>query len=323
MKKEEKHLNSSLTNIKQPKQKRFLTKRILTLFILMMIGVALFFYLFSIYHDLGQAYRNAIEVPSKQMTTITEKSPIAEHKTVTFLIVGLDYGQAGRLDEKRANVITTLTINPTTKQSIQINISRLLKDSTQDDTLSNAYNNGGLSAIKTEVESLLETPIHHTVMIELSELRPLLDQIGGLDLEIEEAIQLSNQNFSAKTSSHLSSREVMLYLQAQAEESTWEHNKRQVQVLEQVSHTLLENFSDVRRLPQLSQYFTEVEGILITDVTYETFVNFVRNNYTKNLENRLVVNLRGDFYLEESPYELINDQRLERTKQELNQVIGQ
>lgn len=323
MKKEEKHLNSSLTNIKQPKQKRFLTKRILTLFILMMIGVALFFYLFSIYHDLGQAYRNAIEVPSKQMTTITEKSPIAEHKTVTFLIVGLDYGQAGRLDEKRANVITTLTINPTTKESIQINISRLLKDSTQDDTLSHAYNNGGLSAIKTEVESLLETPIHHTVMIELSELRPLLDQIGGLDLEIEEAIQLSNQNFSAKTSSHLSSREVMLYLQAQAEESTWEHNKRQIQVLEQVSHTLLENFSDVRRLPQLSQYFTEVEGILITDVTYETFVNFVRNNYTKNLENRLVVNLRGDFYLEESPYELINYQRLERTKQELNQVIGQ
>ena len=309
--------------MKQPKQKRFLTKRILTLFILMMIGVAIFFYLFSIYHDLGQAYRNAIEVPSKQMTTITEKSPIAEHKTVTFLIVGLDYGQAGRLDEKRANVITTLTINPSTKESIQINISRLLKDSTQDDTLSHAYNNGGLSSIKTEVETLLEIPIHHTVMIELSELRPLFDQIGGLDLEIEEDILLGDQKFSAKSSSHLSSREVMLYLQAQAEESTWEHTKRQVQVLEQVSHNLLETFSDVRRLPQLSQYFADVEGILVTDVTYETLVNFVRNNYTKNLENRLVVNLRGDFHLEDSPYELINDKRLERTKQELNQVIDQ
>lgn len=309
--------------MKQAKQKRFLTKRILTLFILMMIGVAIFFYLFSIYHDLGQAYRTAIEVPSKQTTASNEKSPIDAHKTVTFLIVGLDYGHAGRLDEKRANVITTLTINPTTKESIQINISRLLKDSTQDDTLSHAYNNGGLSSIKTEVETLLEIPIHHTVMIELSELRPLLDQIGGLDLDIEEDILLGEQKFSAKPSSHLSSREVMLYLQAQAEESTWEHTKRQVQVLEQVSHDLLETFSDVRRLPQLSQYFADVEGILVTDVTYETLVNFVRNNYTKNLEKRLVVNLRGDFYLEDSPYELINDKRLERTKQELNQVIGQ
>lgn len=309
--------------MKQPKQKRFLTKRILTLFILMMIGVAIFFYLFSIYHDLGQAYRTAIEVPSKQTTASNEKSPIDEHKTVTFLIVGLDYGHAGRLDEKRANVITTLTINPSTKESIQINISRLLKDSTQDDTLSHAYNNGGLSSIKTEVETLLEIPIHHTVMIELSELRPLFDQIGGLDLEIEEDILLGDQKFSAKSSSHLSSREVMLYLQAQAEESTWEHTKRQVQVLEQVSHNLLETFSDVRRLPQLSQYFADVEGILVTDVTYETLVNFVRNNYTKNLENRLVVNLRGDFHLEDSPYELINDKRLERTKQELNQVIDQ
>lgn len=309
--------------MKQAKQKRFLTKRILTLFILMMIGVAIFFYLFSIYHDLGQAYRTAIEVPSKQTTASNEKSPIDAHKTVTFLIVGLDYGHAGRLDEKRANVITTLTINPTTKESIQINISRLLKDSTQDDTLSHAYNNGGLSSIKTEVETLLEIPIHHTVMIELSELRPLLDQIGGLDLDIEEDILLGEQKFSAKPSSHLSSREVMLYLQAQTEESTWEHTKRQVQVLEQVSHNLLETFSDIRRLPQLSQYFADVEGILVTDVTYETLVNFVRNNYTKNLENRFVVNLRGDFHLEDSPYELINDKRLERTKQELNQVIGQ
>lgn len=323
MKKEEKYANSSLTTIKQQKTKRFLTKRIFTLFILMMIGVAIFFYLFTIYHEIGQAYRTAIEDPSLQTTQANELSPIDQHETVTILIVGVDYGHAGRLEEKRANVITTLTINPHTKESIQINLSRLLKDNAQDVTLSHAYINGGLLAVRSEVESLLETPIDHTVMIELSELRPLLDHLEGLELEIKEDITLGEQAFSAEETVHLSSREVMLYLQAQADESEWEHNKRQVQVLEKISIRLFDTFSDISRLPQLSQYFTEAEGLLVTDVTYETLVNFVRNNYIKNLVQRSIINLRGDYQAEEEAYELMNDQRLERTKQELYQVIGQ
>lgn len=323
MKKEEKHSNSSLTTIKQHKPKRFLTKRILTLFILMMIGVAIFFYLFTIYHEIGQAYRTAIEDPSLQTTQTIEKSPIDQHETVTFLILGVDYGHTGRLEEKRANVITTLTINPYTKESVQVNLSRLLKDNAQDVTLSHAYNNGGLRTIKSEVESLLEISIDHTVMIELSELRPLLDQLGGLNLEINEAITLGGQEYSAKQTVHLSSREVMLYLQAQTDESEWEHNKRQVQVLEQISIILFDTLSEIRRLPQLSQYFTEAEGLLVTDVTYETLVNFVRNNYIKHLVQRSIINLRGDYQADKEPYELMNDHRLERTQQALNQVIGQ
>ena len=323
MKKEEKHLKSSLTNIKQQKPKRFLTKRILTLFILMMIGVAIFFYLYTIYDEIGQAHRTSIEAPSSQTTETMKQSPIDQHEAVTFLIVGVDYGHAGRLEEKRANVITTLTINPKTKQSVQVNLSRLLKDKTQDVTLSHAYMNGGIKTIKTEVESLLNIPIDHTLMIELSELRPLLDQLGGLDLEIEEAITLGEQRFSAEQTVHLSSREVMLYLQAQTDESEWDHSQRQIQVLEEISQTLFATFSDIRRLPQLSQYFTEAEGLLVTDVTYETLVNFVRNNYINSLVQRSKINLRGDYQAEEIPYELMNDQRLERTKQELYQVIGQ
>lgn len=323
MKKEEKHLKSSLTNIKQQKPKRFLTKRILTLFILMMIGVAIFFCLYTIYDEIGQAYRTSIEAPSSQTTETMKQSPIDQHEAVTFLIVGVDYGHAGRLEEKRANVITTLTINPKTKQSVQVNLSRLLKDKTQDVTLSHAYMNGGIKTIKTEVESLLNIPIDHTLMIELSELRPLLDQLGGLDLEIEEAITLGEQRFSAEQTVHLSSREVMLYLQAQTDESEWDHSQRQIQVLEEISQTLFATFSDIRRLPQLSQYFTEAEGLLVTDVTYETLVNFVRNNYINSLVQRSKINLRGDYQAEEIPYELMNDQRLERTKQELYQVIGQ
>lgn len=320
--KEEKHSNPSLTTIKQETPKRFLTKRILSLFILMMIGVAIFFYLLTIYQEIGQAYRTAIEDPSLKTTQANDMSPIDQHDTVTFLIVGVDYGHAGRLEEKRANVITTLTINPDTKESVQINLSRLLKDIAQDVTLSHAYIKGGLAAVKSQVESLLDIPVDHTVMIEMSELRTLLDHLGGLDLDIEEAITLGEQEFSAENRVHLSSREVMLYLQAQTDESEWEHNKRQVQVLEQISSHLFDLFSEIRRLPQLSQYFTDAEGLLVTDMTYETLVNFVRNNYIKNLAQRSVINLRGDYQANDIPYELINDQRLERTKQELNRVMG-
>lgn len=323
MKKEEKHSNSSLTTIKQQKPKRFLTKRILTLFILMIIGVVIFFYLFTIYHEIGQAYRTAIQDPSVQTTETIEVSPIDQHKSVTFLIVGVDYGQAGRLEEKRADVVTTLTINPQTKESLQVNLSRLLKSEAQDVTLGHTYQSGGLTRLKSEVELLLEVPIDHVVKIELSELRPLLDDLKGLDLENESDIQIGEQFILENQAVHLSSREVMLYLQAQTDESEWTHNKRQVHVLEQLSDQLVAQFSDVRQLPHLKQFFADVEGLFVTDVSYETLVNFTKNKYIKNLAQRSIINLRGDYQATETPYELIDDQKIERTRQAINQVIGE
>lgn len=217
MRRKDIHSSSSLTTLKKQKPKRFLTKRILSLFIIMIIGVAIFFYLFTLYHDIGEAYRTSVEDVSLKETDTPIDSPINHHETVTFLIVGVDYGHAGRLDEKRANVITTLTINPSKKQSIQVNVSRLLKDTQQDVTLSHVYKNGNVMEIKQSVEELLQIPIHHTVKIELSELRPLLDQLGGLKVKIESPIQIGDQTYAANQEVQMSSREVMLYMQAQTD----------------------------------------------------------------------------------------------------------
>lgn len=323
MRRKDIHSSSSLTTLKKQKPKRFLTKRILSLFIIMIIGVAIFFYLFTLYHDIGEAYRTSVEDVSLKETDTPIDSPINHHETVTFLIVGVDYGHAGRLDEKRANVITTLTINPSKKQSIQVNVSRLLKDTQQDVTLSHVYKNGNVMEIKQSVEELLQIPIHHTVKVELSELRPLLDQLGGLKVKIESPIQIGDQTYAANQEVQMSSREVMLYMQAQTDESEWEHSKRETQVLEQISIALFDKFSNVSRITELAATLNEAESWLITDLEYETFFNFIRENYIKNLDQRSVISLRGDYQADESPWEKINEQWLDRTRSDLQELVGQ
>ena len=84
MRRKDIHSSSSLTTLKKQKPKRFLTKRILSLFIIMIIGVAIFFYLFTLYHDIGEAYRTSVEDVSLKETDTPIDSPINHHETVTF-----------------------------------------------------------------------------------------------------------------------------------------------------------------------------------------------------------------------------------------------
>jgi polyisoprenyl-teichoic acid--peptidoglycan teichoic acid transferase len=110
--------------------------------------------------------------------------PFHEDNGINLLLVGTDEVEGTR----RSDAVAVLHINPKLKDVRVLSIPRDTRvhiDGVGVSKLNHAFSHGGIRLLRSTVSQFLSIPIHHYVVVNSDGVTRLIDQIGGVDIEVE------------------------------------------------------------------------------------------------------------------------------------------
>lgn len=164
--------------------------------------------------------------------------PSPSKKPVSVLLMGVD---RRKRDKGRTDAIMLVILNPRKERLTLLNIPRDTKARLQLgsgrqrwDKINHAYalGNGVKSTVQT-VESFLDIPIHHYLKVDMAGFRRIVDQIGGVDVQVPKTFSYKGQHFR-KGPMHLNGIQTLAYIRDRTGGSDYDRHIRQQQVLREL-----------------------------------------------------------------------------------------
>ncbi|EHJ02000.1 cell envelope-related transcriptional attenuator [Clostridium sp. DL-VIII] len=152
----------------------------------LILGVIAFIITFFIVSMVSGAYA-LTKIGSRSMPSSIDP---ASNEPVNILLIGTDIGNVNQVDnqtDKRTDTIMVLNYNPQNKNLHIVSIPRdtLINVNGKNVKINSAYEIGGYSKIKSEVENLLDININYMVKIDYTAFDEIIDAIGGVDMKID------------------------------------------------------------------------------------------------------------------------------------------
>lgn len=149
-------------------------KIVIGLFIVGTLSSFLVLYLFSLYAKGSLASIFMKAMPQHQFTS-----------DLNFLVVGIDNQTKG---VRRSDTIMVVNVNPHSKHIGVLSIprdSRVQVEGHGYTKINHAYAYGGINLLRKSIASALKIPIPYYVELEIQGLKDIVDEIGGINLNIE------------------------------------------------------------------------------------------------------------------------------------------
>ena len=185
----------------EDKSKRVGKRKILKKFIISLVVILIVLlitagiYIYKTVYGVAQSWED--KVPEVEVETPLPTEP------VYLLLVGVDTGNGEKEREREAlaDTIMILRINPEAKNGFLISIPRdtLVEIPGFDSQKINAaFSHGGIKLLKKTVENFLDITIHHYVVLDLQGFVKIVDELGGVDIHVDEPLhdELSGADFS-------------------------------------------------------------------------------------------------------------------------------
>ncbi|MGA9174008.1 MAG: LCP family protein [Thermoactinomyces sp.] len=154
--------------------------RVLSALILFSV-VAFAYYAYQIWIAMGRAYDPSSRIKSDKRQTVVSLT----EDPVSILLLGVDERKG---DIGRSDTIMIAAINPHTKKVILTNIPRdtLVKIPGREEKtkINHSYAYGGARLTRLTVENFLDLPIDAYVKINMQGLKEIVDELGGVDVEV-------------------------------------------------------------------------------------------------------------------------------------------
>ncbi len=152
----------------------------------------------------------------KEKEPESELVPEIPTEPINLILVGADIGDGEREREPLADTIMILRINPEEKNGFLISIPRdtyveIPGFNSQKINATFAY--GGINLLIKTVENFLNIPIHHYVVLDFDGFIKIVDELGGVDIYIDEPLhdELSKADFSVGEH-HMDGEDALAYV---------------------------------------------------------------------------------------------------------------
>lgn len=167
---------------------------IVAVLVIGLIGVAAKLY-FDVSNSINETYQS---VERDREDRLRENDvDLSQQESFSVLLMGIDTGDLGRVEQGRSDTMMVATISPQDNQTTVVSIGR---DSYVDivghgttDKINHAYAFGGPAMAMNTVEKFLDIPIDHYVSINMAGLKELVDAVGGI--EVDNEITFSQDGF--------------------------------------------------------------------------------------------------------------------------------
>ena len=253
-----------------------------------------------------------VERSKKSQVNLNNKEPFS------VLLLGIDTGDDGRVEQGRSDTTIVATVNPRDKQTTLVSLARDtyvdIPGQGKQDKLNHAYAFGGASLAMDTVENYLNIPINHYVSINMAGLKELVNAVGGIEVNNNLTFSQDGYDFTIGKIS-LDGEQALSYSRMRYEDPNGDYGRqeRQRKVIEGIVQKVL----SLNSVSNYQEILTAVSDNMKTDLSFDDMKKIAldyRSAFGKVKQDQL----QGTGFMQDGvSYQRVDEQELTRVQQEL------
>ncbi|EGO8418875.1 LytR family transcriptional regulator [Enterococcus faecalis] len=258
-----------------------------------------------------------VERSKKSQVNLNNKEPFS------VLLLGIDTGDDGRVEQGRSDTTIVATVNPRDKQTTLVSLARDtyvdIPGQGKQDKLNHAYAFGGASLAMDTVENYLNIPINHYVSINMAGLKELVNAVGGIEVNNNLTFSQDGYDFTIGKIS-LDGEQALSYSRTRYEDPNGDYGRqeRQRKVIEGIVQKVL----SLNSVSNYQQILTAVSDNMKTDLSFDDMKKIAldyRSAFGKVKQDQL----QGTGFMQDGvSYQRVDEQELTRVQQELKNQLN-
>ncbi|EGS1176691.1 LCP family protein [Enterococcus faecalis] len=258
-----------------------------------------------------------VERSKKSQVNLNNKEPFS------VLLLGIDTGDDGRVEQGRSDTTIVATVNPRDKQTTLVSLARDtyvdIPGQGKQDKLNHAYAFGGASLAMDTVENYLNIPINHYVSINMSGLKELVNAVGGIEVNNNLTFSQDGYDFTIGKIS-LDGEQALSYSRMRYEDPNGDYGRqeRQRKVIEGIVQKVL----SLNSVSNYQEILTAVSDNMKTDLSFDDMKKIAldyRSAFGKVKQDQL----QGTGFMQDGvSYQRVDEQELTRVQQELKNQLN-
>ncbi|MFG5548668.1 LCP family protein [Enterococcus faecalis] len=258
-----------------------------------------------------------VERSKKSQVNLNNKEPFS------VLLLGIDTGDDGRVEQGRSDTTIVATVNPRDKQTTLVSLARDtyvdIPGQGKQDKLNHAYAFGGASLAMDTVENYLNIPINHYVSINMAGLKELVNAVGGIEVNNNLTFSQDGYDFTIGKIS-LDGEQALSYSRMRYEDPNGDYGRqeRQRKVIEGIVQKVL----SLNSVSNYQQILTAVSDNMKTDLSFDDMKKIAldyRSAFGKVKQDQL----QGTGFTQDGvSYQRVDEQELTRVQQELKNQLN-
>ena len=258
-----------------------------------------------------------VERSKKSQVNLNNKEPFS------VLLLGIDTGDDGRVEQGRSDTTIVATVNPRDKQTTLVSLARDtyvdIPGQGKQDKLNHAYAFGGASLAMDTVENYLNIPINHYVSINMAGLKELVNAVGGIEVNNNLTFSQDGYDFTIGKIS-LDGEQALSYSRMRYEDPNGDYGRqeRQRKVIEGIVQKVL----SLNSVSNYQEILTGVADNMKTDLSFDDMKKIAldyRSAFGKVKQDQL----QGTGFMQDGvSYQRVDEQELTRVQQELKNQLN-
>lgn len=293
---------------------------IVAVLVIGMIGVAAKLY-FDVSNSIQETYQS---VERDREDRLRENDvDLSQQESFSVLLMGIDTGDLGRVEQGRSDTMMVATISPQDNQTTVVSIGR---DSYVDivghgttDKINHAYAFGGPAMAMNTVEKFLDIPIDHYVSINMAGLKELVDAVGGIEVDNEITFSQDGFDFAIGRTS-LNGEQALAYSRMRYEDPNGDYGRQERQ--RKIVEGIVKKVLSLDGITQYQTFLNAVEQNMKTDMSFDD-MRTLAFNYRSAFQMIKQDQLQGEGFMQDGiSYQRVSDEELARVQKELKAQLN-
>ncbi|EOS7943058.1 LCP family protein [Enterococcus hirae] len=291
---------------------------ILVVLVLAIVGVGA-----KLYLDLSHSIEKTYESVERTQGERTKPVDLDKQESFSVLLMGIDTGDLGRVDQGRSDTMMVATVSPEDKQTTIVSIPRdtyvdIVGHDTKD-KINHAYVFGGAAMAMDTVQKYVDIPIDHYVSINMKGLKELVDAVGGIEVNNDLTFSQDGYDFTIGKIT-LNGDQALSYSRMRYEDPNGDYGRqeRQRKIVEGVAKKVL----SLNGVSNYQSVLNALESNMKTDMSFDEMKK-IALDYREAFGTIKQDQLQGEGFMQDNiSYQKVSDQELDRVKKELKDQMN-
>ncbi|MBX8921678.1 LCP family glycopolymer transferase [Enterococcus faecium] len=291
---------------------------VLIVLVLAIVGVGA-----KLYLDLSHSIEKTYESVERTQGERTKPVDLDKQESFSVLLMGIDTGDLGRVDQGRSDTMMVATVSPEDKQTTIVSIPRdtyvdIVGRDTKD-KINHAYAFGGVAMAMDTVQKYVDIPIDHYVSINMKGLKELVDAVGGIEVNNDLTFSQDGYDFTIGKIT-LNGDQALSYSRMRYEDPNGDYGRqeRQRKIVEGVAKKVL----SLNGVSNYQSVLNALESNMKTDMSFDEMKK-IALDYREAFGTIKQDQLQGEGFMQDNiSYQKVSDQELDRVKKEIKDQMN-
>ncbi|PET56032.1 LytR family transcriptional regulator [Bacillus sp. AFS001701] len=263
---------------------------IIVLSVLVVIGLGIGGYAYSIYHNVNKT-TDVIYKDIKKTDKRKEEVNVEKKEPFSILLLGVDHRPG---DKGRSDSMMVLTVNPNTNTTKMVSIPRDTRTEIvgkgKEDKINHAYAFGGIQMSVDTVENFLNIPIDYYLEVNMEGFKDIVEAVGGVDVNNDLDFTYEGVHFT-KGPIHLNGVDALKFSRMRKLDPRGDFGRelRQREILEAV----IKQGASISSLTNYQSILQAIQKNVVTNITLNDMVS-IQKDYRQAAQNISKTQVKGE-----------------------------